>query len=139
MNKKALIFSEFLTEKNIKCLKKKELSDEFGTVIFSSHLEVQGEKLSLIVINDVSIYTVVRVMVLNEINLKKKKELLTKINQLNGEYKAFKYYIAKNNLFLDICIPCDKDSYNSEIIYTLLDVLLKHLVEEYKSLNKYKK
>lgn len=139
MNKKSIIFNEFLVEKEIKCFKKKEITDEFGTVIFNSHLEVNGDKLPLIIINDISIYTIVRVMLLKEINLKKKKELLTKINKLNGEYKAFKYYTKENSLFLDICVPCNSDNYNSEIIYTLLDVLLKHLAKEYKNLVKYKK
>lgn len=139
MNKKSIIFNEFLVEKEIKCFRKKEITDEFGTVIFDSHLEVNGDRLPLIIINDISIYTIIRVMLLKEINLKKKKELLTKINKLNGEYKAFKYYTKENSLFLDVCVPCNSDNYNSEIIYTLLDVLLKHLAKEYESLVKYKK
>lgn len=137
MNKKSMKFKEFLADKDINCFKYKEVSDEFRTVVFDSYLEIKGDKLPVIIINDISIYTVIRVMVLKKINLSKLNELLKEINRLNGEYKAFKYYISGDKLYLDICIPCDKENFNSEITYTLLDVLLKHLLKEYINLKGY--
>ena len=62
-------------------------------------------------------------------NIEARKEY---INELNRQYKVFKYFVTEDgDLCLDSCIPSSSDSFDGELVYTIIDVLLKHLVEHY--------
>lgn len=126
-------FDKFLDEKEIKCFQKEEIGDELETVVYRSFMEVEGQNLPIIVITDNSIYSMIRVQVAAKVvknhNLEK---VLEYINELNRQYKAFKYFVTEDgDLCLDSCIPSSSDSFDGELVYTIIDVLLKHLVEHY--------
>lgn len=130
---KAEKFDKFLEEKEIKCFQKEEIGDELATVVYRSFMEVEGQNLPVIVITDNSIYTMVRVQVAAKAAKNHNPEkVLEYINELNRQYKAFKYFVtADGDLCLDSCIPSSSDSFDGELIYTIIDVLLRHLVEHY--------
>lgn len=133
MTLKAEKFDKFLEEKEIKCFQKEEIKDQLNTVIYRSFMEVEGQNLPIIVITDSSIYTMVRVQVAAKLAKEHNTgEILEYINELNRQFKVFKYFVTDNgDLCLDSCIVTDVETFNSEIVYTVIDVILKHLVEFY--------
>jgi predicted type IV restriction endonuclease len=131
-------FIKFLEEKGIQCFQKEEIQDELGTTAFRSYLEVEGQNLPVVVITDSSIYTVIRVLI--AVKLVKKHNLnqvLDYCNELNRQYKVFKYYVTEEgDLCLDSCIVSTKETFTGDLVYTVIDVILKHLTEYYPLLMK---
>lgn len=136
MNKKAETFKNYLDKNKIKSFNIDEIAgDALNSVVFRSNIEINGQQLPTIVVLDSSIYGMVRVLVaprvLNETN---EAELLKELNRLNKSYKSFKYYFDDNgSLVLDCCILFKEDS-DGELIYTMFDVIIRHLNSEYKKL-----
>lgn len=139
MNKKAEDFKKYLETKSITCFAVEEIEeDQLNTVVFRSTIEIEGLHLPTIVILDSSIYGMVRVLVAPGA-LKDDNEvaLLRQLNSINGKYKVFKYYLGeKGELYLESCILLPKGKAEGDLIYTVLDVIIKHLQEEYKGLMK---
>ena len=139
MNKKAQIFQEYLQEKNITCFQVQEVpNDELNTVVFRSSIEVEGQQLPTLVITDSSIYTMIRVRVANQA-LKEGNEvaLIKAINKINGQYKIFKYYFAEGGaLILDSYLLEKPEELDGDMVYTVLDIIVKHLLAEYKNIMK---
>ena len=133
MVRKVKKFKEFLEKNQIKCFSEEDFEDELKTTIFRSHMEIEGQKLTVVIVLDSSIYSIVRVMIIPKVLSKhSQREVLEYINELNRKYKVFKYYITQEgDLCLDSCITSSQEDFNSEILYTVIDVILKHLVEEY--------
>ena len=136
MNKRAQIFQDFLQENNINCFTVEEINDELNTTAFRSHMEIEGQQLPLVVILDDSIYGMLRLQVVPKALKETNKEIVLEyINELNRQYKVFKYFLASDgDLCLDCCILGDAEQANGPIIYTVIDVVLKHLTEEYPNL-----
>lgn len=140
MNKKAELFQAYLQEKNItNVFQVQEVpEDQLNTVVFRSTIEVEGQQLPTLVILDSSIYGMIRVRVANAA-LKEGNEVeLTKaINKINAQYKIFKYYFAEDGaLILDSYVLSKPEEVDGDMIYTVLDVIVKHLVAEYKNIMK---
>ena len=139
MNKKAQIFQEYLQEKNITCFQVQEVpNDELNTVVFRSSIEVEGQQLPTLVITDSSIYTMIRVRVANAA-LKEGNEtaLVKAINKINAQYKIFKYYFAEDGaLILDSYLLEKPEELDGDMVYTVLDIIVKHLLAEYKNIMK---
>lgn len=139
MNKKAELFQKYLEEKEITCFTVETVEeDKLNTVVYRSFIEVDGQELPTLVILDSSIYGMIRVKVANSVlRENNEKELLQHINEINRQYKIFKYYVAKDgSLFLDCCILDNNGELNCDMVYTILDVIIKHLNTEYKNLMK---
>ena len=139
MNKKAQIFQEYLQEKNITCFQVQEVpNDELNTVVFRSSIEVEGQQLPTLVITDSSIYTMIRVRVANQALKEGNEEALIKaINKINAQYKIFKYYFAEDGaLILDSYLLEKPEELDGDMVYTVLDIIVKHLLAEYKNIMK---
>ena len=137
MNKKAEGFKQYLAEKKIACFQVEELpQDKLNTVAFHSSVEVEGQRLPLVLLLDSSIYGIVRVLVARHaLKPENEAELLRSVNALNRRYKAFKYYLDdEGSLVLDSCIMMPVGEANGGLIYTVLDVILRHLQAEYRPL-----
>lgn len=139
MNKKAVAFKKYLDEKQITCFTIEEVADDkLNTAVFRSQIDVEGQLLSTIIILDSSIYGIIRVKVASSA-LKDGNEavLLRRLNELNRQYKIFKYYFADDgSLFLDSYVLNNSGQVDGDMIYTVLDVIIKHLNAEYKNLMK---
>lgn len=139
MNQKAEKFQKYLEEKEINVFEVIEVpEDELNTVVFRSNIAVEGEQLTTMVVLDDSIYGIVRVRVANAA-LKEGNEtaLIKAINELNAKYKVFKYYFAQDGaLMLDSVILDKPGEVDGDMIYTILDVIIKHLEAEYKNIMK---
>lgn len=139
MSSKAKKFEDFFKKNNIECFQKEEVKDELKTVVFRSFMEIEGQHLPTIVITDSSIYSIVRVQIAAKL-LKDDsfQKVLTYLNNLNREYKVFKYYVTEDgDLYLDSCIVSTESNFDAEIVYTTIDVILKHLLEQYPILMKH--
>ena len=139
MNKKAQIFQEYLQEKNITCFQVQEVpNDELNTVVFRSSIEGEGQQLPTLVITDSSIYTMIRVRVANAaLKEGNETELLKAIGKLNSHYKIFKYYFAEDGaLILDSYLLEKPEELDGDMVYTVLDIIVKHLLAEYKNIMK---
>ena len=139
MNKKAQIFQEYLQEKNITCFQVQEVPDDaLNTVVFRSCIEVEGQQLPTLVITDSSIYTMIRVRVANAaLKENNETELLKAIGKLNSHYKIFKYYFAEDGaLILDSYLLEKPEELDGDMVYTVLDIIVKHLLAEYKNIMK---
>jgi len=139
MNKKAEIFKKYLAEKKITCFQVEAVEeDKLNTVVFRSFIEVDGQQLPTLVILDSSIYGMIRVKLANNVLKEDKKTALFQhINDINRKYKIFKYYFAEDgSLFLDSYVLNKSGAVDCEMIYTVLDVIIKHLNEEYKNVMK---
>lgn len=137
MNNRAEAFKKFLGEKNINSFQVNEFeNNEFNTVVFRSNLDIKGQKLPVLVILDDSIYGMIRVFIAPKVlNKDNENELRIGINELNKTYKSFKYYFDnEDNLILDCCILLNEIEKEGNLIYTMFDVIIKHLNNEYKNL-----
>lgn len=137
MNNRAEQFKKFLDEKKIKCFIINEIKDDkLNAVVFRSNLDIKGQKLPVLVILDDSIYGMIRVFVAAKaLNKDNETELRIGINELNKTYKAFKYYFDnEDNLILDCCVLLNEVEKEGNLIYTMFDVIIKHLNNEYKNL-----
>ncbi len=133
---KAANFDKFLAENKITCFAKEEVKNDLHTVVYRAHMEVSGQMLPTMVVTDDSIYTMIQVRVAAAvINDDNKKAVLEHINALNGKFKVFKYYISDNgDICLDSCLTDTEESFDPRLIHTVIDVILRHLTEEYPNL-----
>lgn len=92
--------------------------------------------MPVLVILDDSIYGMIRVFVAAKaLNKDNETELRIGINELNKTYKSFKYYFDnEDNLILDCGILLNEIEKEGNLIYTMFDVIIKHLNNEYKNL-----
>lgn len=72
--------------------------------------------------------------VLNETN---ELALLQLINSYNKKYKSLKYYLDnQGDLVMDISLIFKPNQLESELIYTMFNVVIEHLNESYKEIMK---
>ena len=139
MNKKAEKFASFLKEHEITAFDPvEELEDEFHTAIFRSRLEVEGQQLPVAVVLDDSIYALFRLQIVDKAVKENNKEaLLNHINELNRQYKVFKYYLSDTGgIHLDCCMPSSEESFDGELVRAIIDVVMRHVIEQYPVLMK---
>ncbi|MCQ2358824.1 MAG: hypothetical protein MJ055_01985 [Phascolarctobacterium sp.] len=138
MNEKAKAFETFLEERFITVFEMEEIHDDLNTCVFKSRITVEGQNLVTLVILDSSIYGMIRVVVADKaLNEKNELRLRKLIDSLNSSYKMFKYYFAKDgSLVLDVCMLEKSNGTDGNMIYTVFDVIIKHLEGEYKNIMK---
>ena len=128
MNKKAEAFIKYLDDKKITCFAIEQISeDKLNTVVFRSHIVVEGQRLSTLVILDSSIYGMLRVqLAANAVNETNEVAILREINNVKRT--------DDGSLYLDSCLLCQNGRLEGDMIYTVLDVIIKHLEKEYKKI-----
>ncbi len=135
MNRKATIFQTFLDEHQIGCFRAEVIDDKLHTTVFRSRIEACGQNLPTAVILDDSIYTVIRVQVASGVGRSGNTQRIEQFcNARNRSYKSFKYYLAENgDIYLDVCLIATAEAFRADTVYTMLDVLVKHLTADYPS------
>ncbi|MDO4179256.1 MAG: hypothetical protein Q4D21_08745 [Phascolarctobacterium sp.] len=138
MNKKAEAFETYLEERFINVFELTEVHDNLNTCVFKSRIAVDGQNLTTLVILDSSIYGMIRIMVAEKaLNENNEQRMRKTIDDLNASYKMFKYYFAQDgSIVLDICLLEQAGTTDGNMIYTVLDVAIKHLEKEYKNIMK---
>lgn len=138
MNPKSKKFAKMLKEHEISCFNEETLKDELNTVLYRSVMEIEGQRLPLVVILDDSIYAICRVLVAGKcLNDKNRIEVGTFINKLNSNYKTFKFYSTEaDEIVMDTCIPTTVEQFEPDMIRALIDLAVKCLEENYRPLMK---
>ena len=138
MNKKAEKFDEMLKSAEIKAFQVEEMEDEVHTVLYRSNMQISGQNLPMVLIMDDSIYTMCRVWAAVKVVTDKNRQAVQeRINEMNQQYKVFKYYItSEGDIVLDCCMPATEEFFDPNLIRTILDVVLRHLEEKYADLMK---
>ena len=112
--------------------------DPFHTVVFRSHLDVEGTPLQLIVVLDDSAFGVIRVLLAPKALKEGNKEaLLEMLNRYNSNYKAFKFYLDKEeSLIMDTCVIFRESQVDGNMMYGLFQMISRELDEKYKDIMK---
>ena len=88
-------FDAFLAEKEIPWFEKLEQKDELNTVLYRGNIEAAGQNFPVLVVLDDSIFTLVRTVITPAaVKEERRAEVTALLNELNGSYKIFKYYIC---------------------------------------------
>lgn len=138
MNVKAQKFNAFLQANKINCFNAQELNNEMHSVLYRSFMEVSGQNLPTMIVVDDSIYVMLQVRVaagvVKEAN---KAAVMEHINKLNEKYKVFKYYVSDTgDIVIESCIPSTDNEFMPDLVHAVIDVILKHLTEEYPNIMK---
>ena len=134
-NTKALDFQEFLVDNNINVFSTESLEDEYHTVMFRSRIEAKGQILPMAILIDTSLFTIIRTQIVTGITADKRPRLEHYLNELNAQYKIFKYYLRDDGvIYLDICLPYVDETFDSKMIQLMLSILVQHLEASYDDL-----
>lgn len=137
MNAKAEKFKAYIAKNNLTNFKVEELvtteTNESTKVTFHTYVKIFGQKLPAVIIIDESIYTIIRVQVIPDIEyMKNKDEFIRCVNEMNISYKAVKYYLgADNALYLDMYIPNNREDIDGDLVMDLITAITTHLEKEY--------
>jgi hypothetical protein len=136
MNKKAEALDKFFAENKINCFQKEELKNEVHTVVYRAHMEEKGQQLPTMVAVDDTIYTMIQVLISHgSVTAENKPAVIEHLNAMNKRFKVFKYYVDDaNNICLDSCIASTPEGFEPQMVQIVLDVILRHLNDEYAGL-----
>ena len=138
MNKKAELFQQRIEQDELNNLFTAHTieNDPANGVVFEARVEYKDVYFPLYVILDDSIYGTIRLEVAAGVFTPEQRvAVLDVINQLNGEFKCFKHYLAQADGFevvaLDISVLGIADEFNPELIeYMIWEVLYPHTQTE---------
>lgn len=138
MNLKATKFTNFINERNINVFQMQEIDGDMHPVVYRSAMEVGGQNLPTMLVIDDSIYVMLQVRVgAGLVKESNKAAVMEHMNSLNDNYKVFKYYANENgDIVIESCIPTTDEEFMPELVHAVIDVVLKHLNEEYPKLMK---
>ena len=138
MNLKATKFTNFINERNINVFQMQEIDGDMHPVVYRSAMEVGGQNLPTMLVIDYSIYVMLQVRVgAGLVKESNKAAVMEHMNSLNENYKVFKYYANENgDIVIESCIPTTDEEFMPELVHAVIDVVLKHLNEEYPKLMK---
>ena len=138
MNLKATKFTNFINERNINVFQMQEIDGDMHPVVYRSAMEVGGQNLPTMLVIDDSIYVMLQVRVgAGLVKESNKAAVMEHMNSLNENYKVFKYYANENgDIVIESCIPTTDEEFMPELVHAVIDVVLKHLNEEYAKLMK---
>ena len=138
MNLKAQKFSNFINERNINVFQIQDLEGDMHPVVYRSAMEVGGQNLPTMLVIDDSIYVMLQVRVgAGLVKESKRPTVMAHMNSLNENYNVFKYYANENgDIVIESCIPTTDEEFMPELVHAVIDVVLKHLNEEYPKLMK---
>ncbi len=140
MNVKAEVFSKYLEEKKIEAFQVEEIADDAQhTVVYRSHVVVEGQQLPTLVLLDDSVFSMIRVQIAPKARTDENElAVLRLVSEQNMKFKPFKLYFDQSGaLILDICLLTpgaeEKDfPALGDEIYGMFDVLIKFLEENYR-------
>ena len=140
MNIKAEVFSKYLEEKKIEAFQTEEIADDAQhTVVYRSHVVVEGQQLPTLVLLDDSVFSMIRVQISPQARTEENELAVLRLaSEQNMKYKPFKLYFDQSGaLILDVCLLMpgteEKDfSTLGDEIYGMFDVLIKFLEENYR-------
>ena len=81
---------------------------------------------------DTSIFTIIRTQIVTGIEKERAVKIKEYLNELNAEYKIFKYYLREDGtVYLDVCLPFVDETFDSKMVQLMLSVIVQHLEKVY--------
>ena len=139
MIKKAEEFKLYLEKNNLTAFQMEEIEqDENRTVVFRTHITVQGHQIPSALIFDNSIFTMIRVQISPQALTRENEQVLGRIiHSENEKYKPFKFYLnGDGNLMMDVCLIILEDAVNVEEVLLMYRLVINYLDASYPSLMK---
>ncbi|MDY4920634.1 MAG: YbjN domain-containing protein [Phascolarctobacterium sp.] len=138
MNLKAQKFTNFMNEKNINVFQMEEIDSDMHPVVYRTAMQADGQNLPTMLVIDESIYVMLQVRVgAGLVKDSNRAAVMAHINSLNENYKVFKYYTNDNgDIILESCIPTTDAEFMPELVHAVIDVIIKHINEEYPKIMK---
>jgi len=139
MNKKAVELRKALDILHLAGFEEHVIDDEFQTVIFCSNMEINGHLLPITIHTSNAIYVIFRVLIVQQAVTKgTEKIILEYLNELNAQYRMFKYYTNEQGDFmLECCINLAvKEALQPAFIMDVMNMLVEHLSGEYGTIMK---
>ena len=119
-------------ENNISVFSSETVDDDYQTVIFRSRIETRGQLLPMAIFIDTSIFTIIRTQIVTGIEKERAGKIKEYLNELNAEYKIFKYYLREDGtVYLDVCLPFVDKTFDSKMVQLMLSVIVQHLEKVY--------
>lgn len=127
---KADLFRDYVEKNHPNVFQLQTVEDEAHTNVFRSFVEVEGVKLPLAIFIDDSIYTVIRVLLAeNVVRENNKVQVHEYVNEQNRAFKVFKYMADQDNsIYMDACVPALEEKFAPELLVVILDVMVRHLI-----------
>ena len=139
MIKKAEEFKQYLDKNNITVFQMEEIpNDANSTVVFRTHVTVNGQQLPSALILDNSIFAMIRVQVSPQALTAENETALAKmLSSENAKYKPFKFYCNENgDLMLDVCIINRDTAFSAEEVFLMYNLIINYLNESYRTIMK---
>ena len=139
MIKKAEEFKLYLDKNNITAFQMEEIqNDANSTVVFRTHVAVNGQQLPSAVIIDNSVFTMIRVQISPQALTPENEPALSKmLNSENAKYKPFKFYFNEaGDFMLDVCLVARDNEANAEEIFLMYNLIINYLNESYRNIMK---
>lgn len=138
MNGKAEKWQAFIKENKITAFTTEEVKNDLHPVLFRSNFDTDGVRIPLMLVLDDSIYTMFQVLVARKaVTAENKNKVEELLNEYNKQFKVFKYYVNdEGDICLDTCMPSTAESFDSNVVRSVMDVVLKHLQEKYSDIMK---
>lgn len=137
MNNKAAKFNEFLKANMPNIFQVQDMPEaELHPVLFQTAMEIDKQNLPMMMVIDDSIYVMFQVRLANAVvNEKNRKAIMEHLNELNGGYKVFKYYVdEQNSIIIESVILSAEETFTPEVVQACIQVVYEHLQEEYKNI-----
>ncbi|WP_051608760.1 hypothetical protein [Selenomonas sp. FC4001] len=134
MNNMADMFATYLEFKHIEGFSREDLLDQRQSVVFRTNVVLKGMAVPVGVIIDNSPYVMVRANIatqaITDENAFAVSNLLMRRNYQN---RLFKYYLTPDaSVILDVCIPYQKGHFSAELVYNIVQLMVKEIMEQYK-------
>ena len=139
MIKKAEEFKQYLDNNKIEAFQMEEVeNDENSTVVFRTHVTVNGQQLPSALILDNSIFAIIRVQISPQaLNPDNETAVAKLLSAENAKYKPFKLYFNGNgDLMLDVCMIAKDDVVSAEEVLLMYNIIINYLDTSYRAIMK---
>ena len=139
MIKKAEEFKLYLDNNKITAFQMEEIAnDANSTVVFRTHVTINGQQLPSALILDNSIFALIRVQISPQaLNPDNETAVAKFLSSENAKYKPFKLYFNGNgDLMLDVCLIAKDDVVSAEEILLMYNIIINYLDASYRNIMK---
>lgn len=136
LNAKAEAFKKFIDKRDPNEFTIGETGNKYHGVVFSSHMQIEGAPMPVLVILDDSAFGIIRVLLAPKAEKKENKAaLLELLNKYNSRYKSFKFYLdPQDSLIMDVSMIFRDDNVDGNMIYSLLRLIDEEVTAIYKEI-----
>lgn len=135
MNKKIEKLDALLAANNVtNWFTKEEHQDEVKSVVYRGFFTVGEAQVPTFIVIDDTVFNLARLIITNApVPEDRRDEVINYLNDLNGRFKIFKYYLSNEDgfVYMDVSVPGGDEFEPALLMSLLLEVVEPHLQEYY--------